>query len=101
MTRHDALGLAAAAITTTAFFPQALKIHRSRQARDISLPGWSLFAVGLALWLVYGIGTEAMPVIVANAAGLAVSIWILTMKIRFDRKPAPDDKAEAGSTPQT
>ena len=80
----DALGLAAGALTTVAFLPQLLKTWRSKSARDISLGMFVLFTVGVALWLVYGLFTGAVPVIAANTVTLILALTILTLKLRYD-----------------
>jgi MtN3 and saliva related transmembrane protein len=45
-----------------------------------------VFSVGLILWLVYGILTNSWPVIMANAVTLALSMGILLLKMRYDRR---------------
>jgi MtN3 and saliva related transmembrane protein len=43
---------------------------------------YSLFTLGVALWLVYGIVLMSWPVIVCNAITLALAGGVLAMKIR-------------------
>jgi MtN3 and saliva related transmembrane protein len=69
--------------TTCSFLPQVVKTRRSRSATDISLIMFSLFSVGVLIWLVYGLMIHAAPVIIANAITLALALAILIMKIRF------------------
>jgi MtN3 and saliva related transmembrane protein len=77
------LGLVAGTLTTVAFFPQVIKTWRSRSAKDISLGMFSLFSVGVFLWMLYGIHIGAMPVIVSNAVTLVLAVTILLFKLRF------------------
>lgn len=77
------IGLAAGFLTTIAFIPQALKIWRTRSARDISLPTFSAFALGVALWLVFGVLKGEPPIILWNAVTLVVSAAIIVMKVKF------------------
>lgn len=79
----DTIGLVAGALTTIAFVPQFWKTWRSRSARDISLGMFVLFTLGVALWLVYGLLTGALPVIAANTVTLVLALAILVMKLRF------------------
>lgn len=83
MTLMDMVGTLAAALTTVAFIPQALKTWRTRHARDLSLGMFSLFTVGVLCWLLYGVLLGSWPIIIANAitAGLAGSI--LYFKLRY------------------
>ena len=79
----NTLGLLAGALTTVAFIPQVIKIWKTQHARDISLGMFAIFSSGVMLWLFYGIEIGAMPVIVANAVTLALSLTILVFKIKF------------------
>jgi MtN3 and saliva related transmembrane protein len=45
-----------------------------------------VFSLGSFLWLLYGILIRSVPVILANAVTLALSLAILALKLRFDRK---------------
>jgi len=77
------IGLIAATITTISFLPQALKILKSKNTSGISLPMYILFTVGLALWLLYGILTNDLPVIISNAITVLLAASILIMKIKY------------------
>lgn len=79
----DLLGIVAGILTTVSFVPQVLKIWSARSAKDISFGMFLLFAVGVALWLVYGVLIQATPIIVANVVTLALVIVIIAMKLRF------------------
>ena len=79
----DLIGAAAATLTTVSFVPQALKTFRSRDVSGISLVMYSLFATGVALWLVYGLLLRDWPIVIANAITLALALAVLAMKIRY------------------
>jgi MtN3 and saliva related transmembrane protein len=53
------IGYAAAACTTLAFVPQVLKILRERSTDDISAGMYTVYIVGVALWLAYGVLTRS------------------------------------------
>lgn len=78
------LGLLAATLTTISFVPQLIKVWVSRSAHDISFWMFSLFSTGVALWLVYGIYIDSLPVILANSITLVLALAVLILKIRFD-----------------
>jgi MtN3 and saliva related transmembrane protein len=80
------IGFVAAFCTTAAFVPQLLRVMKLRSARDISLGTFLLFSVGVFLWLVYGIYTGSKPVIASNLVTLALSVSILILKVKYDRK---------------
>jgi len=79
----DLLGLLAGTLTTGSFLPQVIKTWKSRSAGDISFGMFFLFSLGVSLWLIYGFMIHAVPVIIANAVTLILSLAILLMKVRF------------------
>jgi len=81
----DLVGYAAAVLTTIALVPQAWHTWKTRHAGGVSLGMLCLYTVGVALWLCYGVLLGAWPVIVANALTLALAVFLLSMKLRFDR----------------
>jgi MtN3 and saliva related transmembrane protein len=76
-------GLAAAACTTVAYVPQAVKAWRSRSTKDVSLSMFLLMVTGIALWLAYGLILRDLPLILANAVTLSLAGAILVCKLRF------------------
>ncbi len=81
MNLTDYIGSIAAFCTTFAFVPQAIKSYKTRDLSGISLPMYSIFTVGVALWLVYGLLKQDWPIIIANAITVALSAMILILKI--------------------
>jgi MtN3 and saliva related transmembrane protein len=79
---HDLVGYAAATLTTLAFIPQTLHSWRSRDLSGVSLGMYSLFTIGVALWLLYGIVLDSWPIIIANAITLALAGSVLFLKLR-------------------
>lgn len=77
------IGYVAAVLTTVSFVPQVLKIWRTRSAKDVSLGMYSLFTLGIFIWLVYGVLIESWPVIVANFVTLVLAGAVLVMKLKF------------------
>ncbi len=80
---HDWLGYAAACLTTLSFVPQVVQIMRTRDTSAISLPMYSTFTLGVALWLLYGVALGALPIIVSNVITLSLAMCILIMKWRL------------------
>ena len=77
------VGFIAATFTTFAFVPQVIKVWRTRSTADISLGMYSLFTLGVALWLAYGILLDAWPIILANIVTLLLAGAVLVMKVKF------------------
>ena len=85
MRSTDFIGYLAAVLTTVSFVPQAWHTFRTRDVAGISLGMYSVFALGVALWLVYGLLLGAWPIVAANAVTLALAGAILGMKLRYSR----------------
>ncbi len=78
-----AIGLAAGGLTTIAFLPQVIKCWRTRSTHDISLIMFLVLVTGVLLWLIYGLLTNDLPLIAANAVTLALAGAILIFKLRY------------------
>lgn len=79
----DLIGYAAAILTTAAFIPQAWLTWKTQSTTGISVGMYSIFVLGVALWLVYGLLLGAWPLILANAITLLLALFILIMKLRL------------------
>jgi len=77
------IGMAAAACTTFSFLPQAIKVIKTKQTKDLSLSMYSVFTTGVLLWLTYGLFVKDFPLIIANSITLLFAVTILIMKIRY------------------
>ena len=82
-TLQELIGMIAGMLTTIAFLPQAVKIWRSKSAKDVSLAMFVCFCVGVVLWVIYGFMLGAFPVILANVVTLCIAATILVFKIRY------------------
>jgi MtN3 and saliva related transmembrane protein len=78
------IGLIAAALTTSAFLPQLIKVWRSKSAKDVSLGMFVVFTFGIALWLLYGVLRSDPVIIAANIVTFILALAILILKVRFD-----------------
>jgi MtN3 and saliva related transmembrane protein len=75
------IGSIAAVLSTASFTPQAWKIIKSRETKDISAGMYALTVTGFAMWTTYGILLTQWPLIVTNSICLVLSAFILTMKL--------------------
>jgi MtN3 and saliva related transmembrane protein len=82
----ELIGSLAATLTTISFVPQVIKVWRTHSTRDISLPMYSLFILGTALWLAYGVAIQSIPVALANAMTLVLAGGVLVAKLRFGKE---------------
>lgn len=77
-----AIGLAAGTLTTSALVPQAVKIWKTKSAKDISLLTMITMSLGIVLWIVFGILKSEIAIILPNAVALVVALTILILKLR-------------------
>ncbi len=82
MANMEWAGYLAAVMTTLAFVPQAIKTIRTKDTRSISLGMYVVFTAGIAMWLVYGIALDSMPMILANVVTFLLSATILGLKLK-------------------
>jgi len=86
MILNSLIGSVAATLTTIAFVPQAYQSFKTRDLSGISLPMYTTFTLGVALWLIYGLLQHDLPIIAANAITLALSAMILILKMKQKNK---------------
>ncbi len=77
------IGFFAAFCTTFAFLPQALKVWKTKSTKDISLYMFLIFTLGVLSWLIYGFIKLDLPLILANAITLILSMFILIFKLKY------------------
>ena len=65
--------------------PAGRHSFKTKDVSGVSLGMYSVFTVGVALWLVYGLLLRAWPIVVANVITLALALAILGMKVVFGR----------------
>ena len=84
------LGLVAAALTTCANVPQAVKIIRTKSTESISTATYALLLSGFIAWLIYGIYNDDLPIILANAISAVLAAIILVIKLSAKKKENQD-----------
>ena len=67
--------------STTSFVPQAWKVIRTRDTESISKRMYVVTVTGFSLWLAYGLLLGQWPLILTNGICLALSAFILVMKL--------------------
>lgn len=79
------IGAFAALCTMSAFFPQIIKVLRTRSVNDVSLATLVQLAVGVSLWIVYGIHLNDVIIIGANVVTLTSVLVLLMLYYRYRR----------------
>jgi MtN3 and saliva related transmembrane protein len=94
----DAIGFAAATLTTLSFVPQLVKTWQTRSSGDLSLGMLLAFLAGIVLWIVFGVATHTAPVIVANVATLVLASCQIGLTLRYRQRPGRSRGRVAGRT---
>ncbi len=79
----SAVGMTAGILTTISFFPQLVKVWKTKSTHDISLAMFLTFSTGVALWLAYGLLKADAAIIIANSVTLILALSILVLKIKY------------------
>tara|TARA_B110000444_G_scaffold21358_1_gene17700 strand:- start:47 stop:310 length:264 start_codon:yes stop_codon:yes gene_type:complete len=82
----EIIGLIAAVFTTSSFFPQVIKIWKTKQTKDISTTMYIAMMIGTCFWLAYGILISSFAIIVANIVSALLVLFVLIFKL-LNRKP--------------
>lgn len=77
------LGLIAGTLCTVSFIPQVIRIYKTKHTKDLSIVTFSLFSLGVTIWLVYGIIIKDLPMILANSMTLFLALIIVVMKLKY------------------
>jgi len=75
------IGFLAGSLTTISFIPQVVKVWKTRSTHDISLIMYSLFCVGVLVWVIFGMMIGSVSVVLFNAITLVLAFIILGFKI--------------------
>ena len=82
----EIIGLIAAVFTTSSFFPQVVKIWKTKQTKDISTTMYIAMMIGTCFWLTYGILISSFAIIVANIVSGLLVLFVLIFKL-VNRNP--------------
>ncbi len=58
-------------------FPQAYKIFRRKNAKDISFITYVILLIGTLIWLFYGIELNIFPIIISNTIGTIGVLFVM------------------------
>jgi MtN3 and saliva related transmembrane protein len=81
-----AFGWLATLCSPVSFVPQAWKIIKTRETKDISRGMYMITVAGFACWTTYGALLGQWPIIVTNSICFTLSAFILIMKLLPQRE---------------
>lgn len=78
------IGSVAGVLGTLVSLPQAVKIYRSKSAKDVSWWTYILIAFACSLWTWYGFKMGEAPIYVTNIIMTLMATCVLCMKWRYN-----------------
>ena len=92
MIPYDILGLVAGAFGSASLVLQVVRSFRLRETYELSLPFLLLYISAVILWLWYGIGVNAFPVIFWHVVVGILTGMLLFAKLRWGMRRPSDKK---------
>lgn len=80
------IGIIAGICTASSLLPQVIKTLKEKKAEEVSLGMLLVLMTGVALWIVYGIEKDDLPIIVTNCFSLLVNIVMVILRIKYKNK---------------
>ena len=77
------IGIVAGVLTATSMLPQLFKVIRKKEAEDVSLLMLVVLISGIALWIVYGVKRDDMPIIATNSFSLLLNLIMVFLRFRY------------------
>ena len=75
------IGTGAALLSTISFTPQAWKVIKTGETKDISAWSYAITVTAFALWVTYGVIRSDWPLVGSNSVCLLLSAFILAMTL--------------------
>ena len=82
----EVVGLIGSALSSITFIPQVVLAWKTKSVGDLSLSMIVIVILSTLVWLVYGFGRGALPVIIANSIIFILSLVLLYFKFAFVKK---------------
>jgi MtN3 and saliva related transmembrane protein len=80
------VGIVAGILTASSLLPQVIKTLKEKKADEVSKGMLATLMAGVALWIVYGILRDDLPIIVTNCFSLSINILMMTLRIKYGDK---------------
>jgi MtN3 and saliva related transmembrane protein len=77
------IGIVAGIFTALSLLPQLVKLLKTKKAEDISILYLITLFCGVALWILYGVLRQDLPIILTNIASLTLNVLIMVLGIKY------------------
>ena len=82
----EVIGLFGSLLSSITFIPQVVQTWKTKSVSDLNLTMLLIIVLSTVIWLVYGFGRGALPVIIANAIIFILSVMLVYFKFTFPKK---------------
>ncbi|MFM2360470.1 MAG: hypothetical protein RLY16_2463 [Bacteroidota bacterium] len=83
---YDIVGHIGSAISSITFIPQVYQVYKTKSVEDLSLSMITIVFISTLVWIVYGVGKGAWPVIICNCIISVLSLLLIYFKFRYAKK---------------
>lgn len=81
MNIFEIIGFVATTLTTACSLPQLIKIIKTRDSKSVSFLMYFMMTIGYALWIIYGVYSSSIQIILGNSIGSLILGTIMTIKL--------------------
>ena len=86
------VGILAGILILSGWVPQIINGYKTKRLNDVSSYLMICIFAGAVLWLVYGIEIDDVYVMGVNVAAMFLTMTVLGMKLKYERKYKPIEK---------
>ena len=81
----ELLGCMAGVLTSVAYFPQILKLLKTKQVAGISIPMYFCLLTGCSLWFIYGVTIHSVALIIFNVINILFIFTIIVLSVKYQK----------------
>jgi MtN3 and saliva related transmembrane protein len=82
----EILGYTGSFLSAITFIPQVIQVYKTQNASGLSLQMLLIILSSTIVWLLYGFGINAWPVILCNIVIMVLTAWLVWFKLKTERK---------------
>lgn len=86
MNIYEICGYVGTFLSSITFIPQVIQVYKSQSAKDLSMHMMLIVFASTFVWMIYGVGNNAWPVIICNGIIMLLSAWLIWFKWKSERK---------------
>ncbi len=80
------VGIIASLLVTIAYIPEVVQTVRTKKTRDISLLWIATLEASQILYLIYGVFTYTVPIMISSTSGTVTCTILLAYKLKYKNR---------------